>query len=205
MSSWTRRRAASAWPIPNLIEGRQRAGLKDDAATAVAEYGARDGKAEALNEAAKWATGEILVFTDARQMVESNAVSELTACFADPEVGGVSGELMLEGDSDSRSNAVGTYWKIEKLVRKLESESGSVIGATGALYAMRRSLYKEIPSATILDDVIIPMNIIRQGNRVIFQLARMAGAIRRNTTRQAPRARKVSAELRHSADCPHRR
>jgi poly-beta-1,6-N-acetyl-D-glucosamine synthase len=127
------------------------------------------GKAAALNEAAKWATGEILVFTDARQMIDSKAVSELTACFEDPEVGGVSGELMLEGDSDSPSNALGTYWKMEKLVRRLESESGSVIGATGALYAIRRSLYKEIPSATILDDVVIPMNIVRQGNRVIFQ------------------------------------
>jgi cellulose synthase/poly-beta-1,6-N-acetylglucosamine synthase-like glycosyltransferase len=137
-------------------------------------FEAARGKAAALNEAAKWATGEILVFTDARQMVDSNAVSELTACFADPEVGGVSGELMLEGDSDSRSNAVGTYWKIEKLVRRLESESGSVIGATGALYAMRRSLYKEIPSAMILDDVVIPMNIIRQGNRVIFQASAIA-------------------------------
>lgn len=132
------------------------------------------GKAAALNEAAQRATGEILVFTDARQMIDSNAVSELTACFADPEVGGVSGELMLEGDSGSPSNAIGTYWKLEKVVRRLESESGSVIGATGALYAIRRSLYKDIPSATILDDVVIPMNIVRQGNRVIFQASAIA-------------------------------
>jgi poly-beta-1,6-N-acetyl-D-glucosamine synthase len=132
------------------------------------------GKAAALNEAAKWATGEILVFTDARQLIDSDAVSELTACFGDPKVGGVSGELILEGDSDSPSNALGTYWKIEKLVRKLESESGSVIGATGALYAIRRSLYKEIPSATILDDVVIPMNIVRQGNRIVFQASAIA-------------------------------
>ena len=132
------------------------------------------GKAAALNEAFKWATGEILVFTDARQMIDSNAVSELTACFGDPEVGGVSGELMLEGDSDSPSNALGTYWKIEKLVRRLESESGSVIGATGALYAIRRSMYKEIPPATILDDVVIPMNIVRQGNRIVFQASAIA-------------------------------
>jgi cellulose synthase/poly-beta-1,6-N-acetylglucosamine synthase-like glycosyltransferase len=132
------------------------------------------GKAAALNEASKWATGEILVFTDARQLIDSDAVSELTACFGDPRVGGVSGELILEGDSDSPSNALGTYWKIEKLVRKLESESGSVIGATGALYAIRRSLYKEIPSATILDDVVIPMNIVRQGNRIVFQASAIA-------------------------------
>jgi cellulose synthase/poly-beta-1,6-N-acetylglucosamine synthase-like glycosyltransferase len=132
------------------------------------------GKAAALNEAAKWATGEIVVFTDARQVIDTNAISELTACFGDPEVGGVSGELILEGDSSSPSDALGTYWKIEKLVRRLESESGSVIGATGALYAIRRSLYREIPPGTILDDVVIPMNIVREGNRVVFQNSAIA-------------------------------
>ena len=133
------------------------------------------GKAAALNEAVKWATGEILVFTDARQMIDSNAVSELIACLGDPEVGGVSGELILEEeDSNSTPNALGTYWRIEKLVRRLESESGSVIGATGALYAIRHSLYKEIPAATILDDVAIPMNVVRQGNRIVFQSSAIA-------------------------------
>jgi cellulose synthase/poly-beta-1,6-N-acetylglucosamine synthase-like glycosyltransferase len=132
------------------------------------------GKAAALNEATKWAAGEILVFTDARQLLDVNAISELTACFADPEVGGVSGELILEADSESPSDALGTYWKIEKLVRRLESESGSVIGATGALYAIRRRLYREIPPATILDDVVIPMTIVRQGNRVVFQNSAIA-------------------------------
>ena len=133
------------------------------------------GKAAALNEAVKWATGEILVFTDARQMIDSNAVSELIACLGDPEVGGVSGELILEEeDSNSTPNALGTYWRIEKLVRRLESESGSVIGATGALYAIRHGLYKEIPAATILDDVAIPMNVVRQGNRIVFQSSAIA-------------------------------
>jgi hypothetical protein len=81
---------------------------------------------------------------------------------------------MLMGDSKSPPDALGTYWKIEKLVRRLEAESGSVIGATGALYAIRRSLYKEIPPATILDDVVIPMNIVRQGSRVVFQKSAIA-------------------------------
>lgn len=132
------------------------------------------GKAAALNAAAKHATGEILVFTDARQTIDANAISELTVCFCDPEVGGVSGELIIEGTSNSPTNGLGTYWEIEKLVRKLESASGSVIGATGALYAIRRRLYEEIPSATILDDVAIPMNVVRRGNRVIFQASAIA-------------------------------
>jgi biofilm PGA synthesis N-glycosyltransferase PgaC len=127
------------------------------------------GKAAALNEAVKRATGEILVFMDARQSIDVNALSELTACFWDWEVGAVSGELILDGDSNSSTRGLGTYWNIEKMVRRLESASGSTVGTTGAIYAIRRSLYEQIPSGTILDDVVIPMNVVRQGRRVVFQ------------------------------------
>jgi cellulose synthase/poly-beta-1,6-N-acetylglucosamine synthase-like glycosyltransferase len=128
------------------------------------------GKACALNEAVKFATGEILVFMDARQTIDPDAVSELISCFAAAEVGAVSGELLLEtGREVSSSDALGVYWKIEKLVRKLESATGSVIGVTGAIYAIRRELYTEIPPGTILDDVFIPMNVARMGKRVVFQ------------------------------------
>jgi biofilm PGA synthesis N-glycosyltransferase PgaC len=128
------------------------------------------GKAGALNEAARQATGEILVFLDVRQMVDANAVSELVTCFADPEVGAVSGELVLEPATDGIAHdGLGIYWRIEKAVRKLESQSGSVVGVTGAIYAIRRELFVEIPDGTILDDVFVPMNVARQGRRVIFQ------------------------------------
>ncbi|MDR3745527.1 MAG: glycosyltransferase family 2 protein [Acidobacteriaceae bacterium] len=128
-----------------------------------------NGKACALNEAVKYAAGEILIFLDARQMVDPNAVSELTSCFADSSVGAVSGELLLETSSNrSSSEALGMYWKLEKTVRKLESASGSVIGVTGAIYAIRRDLYTEIPRGTILDDVYIPMQVARVGKRIIF-------------------------------------
>ncbi len=128
-------------------------------------------KASALNAAVQLATGEILVFLDARQSVEPDAVSELASCFADPAVGAVSGELLLEAASDvGSSDALGIYWKIEKIVRKLESASGSVVGVTGAIYAIRRELYVPIPQGTILDDVFVPMNVARMGKRVIFSL-----------------------------------
>lgn len=133
------------------------------------------GKANALNEAVKLATGDILVFMDARQTVDANAVSELAACFADPEVGAASGELLLETAPGLRSaDALGIYWKIEKVVRKLESASGSVVGVTGAIYAIRRELYREIPQGTLLDDVFVPMNVARTGKRVIFQPSAIA-------------------------------
>ncbi len=129
-----------------------------------------NGKAHALNEAVKLASGDILVFLDARQAVDANAVSELAACFADPEVGAASGELLLEAEPGLASGSgLGIYWKIEKAVRKLESASGSVVGVTGAIYAIRRELYTEIPTGTILDDVFVPMNVARRGKRVVFQ------------------------------------
>ncbi len=118
------------------------------------------GKGCALNEAVKLAQGDILVFLDARQVVDSDAVSELVSCFEDPEIGAVSGELLLETASGSPSEeGLGIYWKIEKTVRKLESASGSVVGVTGAIYAIRRELYTDIPRGTILDDVFVPMNV----------------------------------------------
>lgn len=126
------------------------------------------GKASALNEAVQHATGDILIFQDARQFVEPSAASELVSCFADPTVGAVSGELILE-QSIGTSDGLGIYWKIEKIVRRFESGTGSVVGVTGAIYAIRRELFTTIPVGTILDDVFVPMHVARLGKRVLFQ------------------------------------
>jgi len=134
-----------------------------------------NGKASALNQAVQHATGEILVFQDARQLVDPDAISELVCCFADPTVGAVSGELLLETSSGAPSSeALGIYWRIEKVIRKLESASGSVVGATGAIYAIRRELYTQIPPETILDDVFVPLHVVRMGKRVVFQPSAIA-------------------------------
>ena len=127
------------------------------------------GKALGLNDAIRRAHGDVLVFTDARQQIEPRAVRLLAENFADPEVGAVSGELML-GDprNGETGRGMGLYWRIEKWVRELEAASGSGVGATGALYAVRRELAVEVPADTILDDVFIPMNVARQGFRVLF-------------------------------------
>jgi biofilm PGA synthesis N-glycosyltransferase PgaC len=127
------------------------------------------GKAAGLNDAIQAARGEIVVFTDPRQKIESDAVRLLAENFSDPAVGCASGELML-GDPDSGEavRGVGLYWRIEKKVRELESSSGSVVGATGALYAVRRELLVPVPAGTILDDVYLPMYVARQGARVVF-------------------------------------
>jgi biofilm PGA synthesis N-glycosyltransferase PgaC len=127
------------------------------------------GKAAGLNGALAAARGDIVMFTDARQKIEPDALRLLTETFADPQVGCASGELML-GDPDSGeiASGVGLYWRVEKMVREKESASGSVVGATGALYAVRKSLLVPVPVGTILDDVYIPMHVARRRFRVIF-------------------------------------
>ena len=127
------------------------------------------GKASGLNDAIHLAAGEVIVLTDARQKIEPGAIRLLMENFADPEVGCVSGALMLgDPESGEAGQGMGLYWRIEKKIRDLESESGSVVGATGALYAVRRELLSDVPEGTILDDVYIPMQVARQGKRVVF-------------------------------------
>ena len=126
------------------------------------------GKACGLNDGMKLATGDVIVFTDVRQKIEPDAVRLMLENFADTDVGAVSGELMLGSpEIGEKGSGIGLYWQIEKRVRELEAASGSVVGATGALYAVRRELVAEVPADTILDDVFIPMNVVRQGFRVL--------------------------------------
>jgi poly-beta-1,6-N-acetyl-D-glucosamine synthase len=132
-------------------------------------YAASRGKPFALNKGVMAAKGEVIVFTDSRQHFDADTVAELTANFSDTEVGCASGELIFQDSHDSAiQREMGAYWHYEKMVRKMESRTGSVAGATGAVYAVRKTLYKTIPEETILDDVLIPMNIVMQGFRCVF-------------------------------------
>ena len=127
------------------------------------------GKAAGLGDALKIASGEIVFFTDARQHIELGALRCLIENFADPSVGCASGELMLgQPGSGETGRGMGLYWRIEKKVRELESASSSVAGATGAIYCARRALLEPPPPGTILDDVLLPMQVVRRGSRVIF-------------------------------------
>jgi len=126
------------------------------------------GKAAVLNDAVARARGEILVMTDARQTLDASAVRRLVSRFADPAVGAVSGELHLLSSPDFPARGVGLYWRYEKAVRQAESRFDSTVGVTGALYALRRALFKPLDPRTILDDVAVPMEIVMAGYRVLF-------------------------------------
>jgi cellulose synthase/poly-beta-1,6-N-acetylglucosamine synthase-like glycosyltransferase len=157
------------------------------------------GKAEALNHGVPLARFDTLVFADARQLFAPDTLREIVAPLADPAVGAVSGELVLDGETaerrhgcerraESRTDAgdrrvharsviaegMGLYWKYEKSLRRMESAVGSMLGATGAVYAMRRSLWQPLPPGTLLDDVLAPMRVVLRGRRVVFHEAARA-------------------------------
>lgn len=127
----------------------------------------RLGKTGVLNRLAKEATNDILVFVDARQRVAEDALVRFAAHFVDPDLGAVGGELALTDERGRETSAgVGVYWRYEKWLRRRESDLRLLTGLSGALYAMRRSLFVPPSDDAILDDVMIPLAAARRGRRL---------------------------------------
>jgi biofilm PGA synthesis N-glycosyltransferase PgaC len=139
----------------------------EGAAVRVVDFPEQRGKPSALNELIPTAQTEIVVLGDARQRFEPQVLRALVAPFADPTVGAVSGELMLEAGEGG--GGAGLYWQYEKFLRKHESLIDSTVGATGAIYAIRRELFEPLPPDTVLDDMLIPCRILKRGLRVVFE------------------------------------
>ncbi|MEO8595279.1 MAG: glycosyltransferase family 2 protein [Candidatus Solibacter sp.] len=134
----------------------------------------RGGKAKALNAALLRATGEILFFTDVRQHLDRASLANLVSCFADAQVGVASGELVIRDAASREEASVGLYWKYEKWIRKQLSRLDSVPGATGCIYAMRRSLASPMPEDTLNDDMYLPLGAFFRGYRVILDETALA-------------------------------
>jgi len=144
------------------------------------------GKPAVVNALVPTAHGEIVVFADARQRFERRTIRELVANFADPGVGAASGELMLSATDGTAAAGHGTafYWRYEKFIRSTEGRVDSTIGATGAIYAIRKALFEPIPDDTLLDDVLVPLRIVRRGYRVVFEPDARAHDCASSTARQ---------------------
>lgn len=127
----------------------------------------RQGKAVALNHAVAMTHGEIVVFTDVRQDVAAGAVECLVADLASPDMGAVSGSLTLTSAPHSES-LYERYWLFERWLRSREAEWDSAVGVTGALYALKRELWRPLPPGLLLDDVWVPFLVVRAGKRVGF-------------------------------------
>jgi biofilm PGA synthesis N-glycosyltransferase PgaC len=130
----------------------------------------RSGKAAALNVGIREANGDILVFVDIRPVLERDAVRRLVQNFADRQIGCVGGELRLRSDEHDASTAAvsNLYWRYEQWMRKWEARSGSLLGVYGGFYAVRRELATQLPDGTILDDMYQPLQVARQGYRVVL-------------------------------------
>jgi cellulose synthase/poly-beta-1,6-N-acetylglucosamine synthase-like glycosyltransferase len=123
------------------------------------------GKAAAITAGVSLAESEIIAFADVRQTWQCDALKSLLENFKDSQVGGVSGELILQSTPGVNSG-VGLYWRFEKWLRAKEAIVDSVVGVTGAICAVRRRLFDGIPAGIILDDVYWPMQIVMKGLRV---------------------------------------
>lgn len=130
----------------------------------------RVGKARALNEGVRVASGEIIVFTDANNFLEPDAIRSIVRSFSDPEVGGVCGnkKLRRKGSADATGEGENLYWRYDKWQKKAESRIGSIFAADGTLYAVRRSLYVPIADPAQADDIAISTRVVLQGYRLVW-------------------------------------
>jgi cellulose synthase/poly-beta-1,6-N-acetylglucosamine synthase-like glycosyltransferase len=140
----------------------------------VLEFFPRQGKIAAINEGMRQVAADIVVFSDANTFLEPDAVGALVRNFADPDVGAVSGDVVLFGERAALGPSEDLYYRYERWMQRAESEIGSMIGADGALYAIRRELFDPPQSDTILDDMAIPMGVVKAGRRVVFEGAARA-------------------------------
>jgi len=133
----------------------------------VIELTGNEGKAQALSRGSQAANGDILVFADARQHWARDALQRLLENFDRPEVGAVSGELVVESPSGVLAG-VGLYWRYEKWLRRNEARLHSTVGVSGSICAVRRELFRSIPRGVLVDDVYWPLQVAMQRRRVIY-------------------------------------
>jgi glycosyltransferase involved in cell wall biosynthesis len=135
----------------------------------------REGKAATLNAAVAEAGGEVLVFTDANSMLAQDALRALVAPLADPQVGGVAGDQRYLSSDDDADIARGErgYWSFDRALKQAESRAGNVISATGALYGVRRALFRAVPDG-VTDDFAVSTGVICEGRRLVFEGAAVA-------------------------------
>ena len=130
----------------------------------------RQGKTAALNRAVEHATGEYLVFSDANNDFNELAIKKLITPFQNPEIGGVNGVKRIRAEADRASSAGdGLYWIYESTLKQAESDLGTITGADGEIFAMRKSLFVPIDTSVINDDAAITFNIIKNKFRIIYQ------------------------------------
>lgn len=126
----------------------------------------RIGKTACLNRIVPRAKGEIVVFTDANSILPRGVIRRIVRNFADPGVGLVTGWTRYRGPTGDEAPA-GSYSRFEKALKLMESASGSCVGADGAIFAIRKSLFRPLRDDDI-NDFVIPLDIVRQKQRAVL-------------------------------------
>ena len=134
------------------------------------DFDERRGKAAVINDLISTAAGDIIVFTDANTEFEQYTVQELIKHFHDSDVGAVSGQLILRSNNKHSNTGEYSYWAFENKLKLMESKINSILGATGGVYAIRKSLFSPLPTnISVTDDFLIPMKILLKGFRTIYE------------------------------------
>jgi cellulose synthase/poly-beta-1,6-N-acetylglucosamine synthase-like glycosyltransferase len=134
-------------------------------------FAQRRGKVAVVNDLVSRARGEIIVFSDANTMYRPDTIRSLTAQFADPRVGGVCGELLIQARATTAAGeSEGSYWSYETYLKRWESIYQTILGGTGGVYAIRRELFRPLPThKPVVDDFLIPLEVVRQGYRMVYE------------------------------------
>lgn len=129
----------------------------------------RKGKLAAVNRAMEKVTSPIVVVTDANCMLNSEALQNIVRHYKDPKVGAVSGEKQVIAKGNSAGKGEGLYWKYESLLKKLDSDLNSIVGAAGELFSFRKELYQNLPENIIIEDFVLAMDIAAKGYKVVYE------------------------------------
>ena len=127
----------------------------------------RAGKTACLNQTFLQAKGDIVVFTDANSMFPPQALTKIARNFADKDIGLVSGWTKYKRLGSDLEETPGLYARLEKIIKQGESLVSSCVGADGAIFAVRRELYRHLEDYDI-NDFVIPLNVVDQNRRVIL-------------------------------------
>jgi cellulose synthase/poly-beta-1,6-N-acetylglucosamine synthase-like glycosyltransferase len=129
----------------------------------------RGGKTAAQQFGAAAAAGDVLLLSDASSMLRPDAVRKIVRNFADPSVGCVAGRLVYsEVMATEVSRGCLVYGAVEDFLKKCESRLGSLVGASGSLYAVRRTSFTRLPP-DIIDDFARPLQVRLEGLRTVYE------------------------------------
>ena len=128
----------------------------------------RNGKLAAINRAMAQTRGDIVIFSDANNMYDPDAIRKLITPFSDPSVGACTGAKLIIQDGSDLSSAEGVYWKYESWIKTNETLLGTCTSSVGEILAIRRELYNPPPGHIINDDYYIVLDLIKRGFRIFY-------------------------------------